>query len=110
VVISQYSVGRERVNRAFLVFYFGIAAIAIGTVLLSAAEEFALEQLLFEAVSAFGTVGLSTGITGELSTPGRIIIILLMYIGRVGPLTILAAASRPSKGLDISYPRGDILL
>lgn len=110
VVISQYSVGRERVNRAFLVFYFGIAAIAIGTVLLSAAEEFALEQLLFEAVSAFGTVGLSTGITGELSAPGRIIIILLMYIGRVGPLTILAAASRPSKGLDISYPRGDILL
>ncbi len=48
-------------------------------------------QLTFEAVSAFNTVGLSTGITPTLSAPGRIIIILLMFVGRVGPLTFVAS-------------------
>lgn len=48
-------------------------------------------QLTFEAVSAFNTVGLSTGITSSLSTPGKIIVILLMFIGRVGPLTLVAS-------------------
>lgn len=48
-------------------------------------------QLTFEAVSAFNTVGLSTGITPSLSTPGKIIIVLLMFIGRVGPLTFVAS-------------------
>ena len=47
--------------------------------------------LMFEAVSAFNTVGLSMGATGELSTPGRVLTILLMYLGRVGPLTFAAA-------------------
>jgi trk system potassium uptake protein TrkH len=56
-------------------------------------------QLLFESVSAFGTVGLSTGITHTLTPLGKIIIILLMYVGRVGPLTIaLAAGRRREKG------------
>lgn len=48
-------------------------------------------QLTFEAVSAFNTVGLSTGITPSLSTPGKILIVLLMFIGRVGPLSLVAA-------------------
>ena len=51
----------------------------------------AFMQLTFEAVSAFNTVGLSTGITSSLSTPGKIIVILLMFIGRVGPLTLVAS-------------------
>jgi trk/ktr system potassium uptake protein len=51
-------------------------------------------ELLFEAVSAFGTVGLSTGITSTLSHIGRIIITLLMFIGRLGPLVIALALSR----------------
>ena len=49
---------------------------------------------LFEAVSAFNTVGLSTGVTGELSTGGRLLTVLLMFIGRVGPLTFAAAMAR----------------
>jgi len=110
VVISHHSVSRTRVNRAFLVFLFGTAAVSVGTLLLSAVESFALERILFEAVSAFGTVGLSTGITAQLSAPSRWVIIALMYVGRVGPLTILAAASRPQKGVEISYPHGEILV
>ena len=52
-------------------------------------------ELLFEAVSAFGTVGLSTGITGGLSTAGKAIITLVMFVGRLGPLVIAMAVSRP---------------
>jgi trk system potassium uptake protein TrkH len=55
-------------------------------------------ELLFEIVSAFGTVGLSVGVTRTLSTMGKVIIILVMFIGRLGPLSIaLALSRRPSR-------------
>ena len=55
-------------------------------------------QTLFEAVSAFGTVGATTGITPELTDPARVIIAVAMFVGRLGPLTLvlaLAARQRP---------------
>jgi trk system potassium uptake protein TrkH len=54
-------------------------------------------ELLFEVVSAFGTVGLSMGITGELSSLGKCIITLMMFIGRLGPLVIALAISRQTE-------------
>jgi len=67
-------------------------------------------SLLFEAVSAFGTVGLSTGITGSLSAMGKITIILLMFIGRVGPLTLVLGIvqSRGSEAVD--YPKEKVII
>ncbi len=58
-----------------------------------AADRPSFSEVIFEAVSAFGTVGLSMGITSDLSSPGKLIIILLMYLGRVGPLTFIFALS-----------------
>ena len=51
-------------------------------------------ELFFEAISAFGTVGLSAGVTGSLSTVGRMTIIVLMFVGRLGPMVIGLAVSR----------------
>jgi trk system potassium uptake protein TrkH len=69
-------------------------------------------QLTFEAVSAFNTVGLSTGITSSLSTAGKIIVSLLMFIGRVGPLTLVAsmivASRRP--GVRIRHSTEDVII
>ena len=52
-------------------------------------------ELLFEVVSAFGTVGLSTGVTGTLSPGGKTIIIFLMFLGRLGPMAVAVALTRP---------------
>ena len=52
-------------------------------------------ELLFEVVSAFGTVGLTTGVTEDLSQYGKLILSLVMFVGRLGPLVIVLAVSRP---------------
>jgi len=66
-------------------------------------------QLLFEQISAFGTVGLSTGITPNLSSGGKIWLIATMFVGRLGPLTIVFWAV-PRDSLNIRYPRGRVMI
>lgn len=86
---------------------FYLAHLGVGLLLLCITERLAFLPLAFEAASALGTVGLSTGITAELSTPGKLIVIVLMLAGRCGPLTIglaLLTPARPPAGL-----RGDDL-
>ena len=67
-------------------------------------------ELMFENMSAFGTVGLSTGITPALSVPGKLIIIMMMFIGRLGPLVIAIALSRHGAAKKYSYARDDIMI
>jgi trk system potassium uptake protein len=64
--------------------------------------------LMFEAVSAFGTVGLSTGVTPLLTTAGKIIILLLMFVGRVAPLMLSIYLARPPRPWHVRMPREDI--
>ena len=84
--------GRElpqpQIFRALAILMLGMAMVFTVSFLLTISEGFPFINILFETVSAFGTVGLSTGITPELSTVGKIIIILTMLLGRVGPLTL----------------------
>ncbi|MEG0667573.1 MAG: TrkH family potassium uptake protein [Clostridium sp.] len=67
-------------------------------------------SLLYEATSAFGTVGLTTGVTQRLSSIGKIIIIVTMYLGRVGPLTVALAFASRNKRSKFKYPEGKILI
>lgn len=78
----------ETVQRAVMVLCASLLLICGSAVLMAIFEQKNFLALLFETVSAFGTVGLSTGLTPELSSPGRILISLLMFAGRLGPLTI----------------------
>ncbi len=64
----------------------------------------------FETVSALGTVGLSTGVTPELSPAARFLVSLLMFLGRVGPLSAAAALTRPSRVDDWRYPEEDVMV
>ena len=67
------------------------ATLVAGIYVVSLLEHAPLEDIVFECASALGTVGLSRGITGQLTDAGKVAIILLMFIGRVGPLTFAAA-------------------
>jgi trk system potassium uptake protein TrkH len=67
-------------------------------------------ELFFESISAFGTVGLSMGITPQLSIPGQLLIIILMFIGRLGPLTMAVALARAEVKGRYRYARGEIML
>lgn len=80
-------VPNERIWTATATFCFYISFLLLGIYLLELTESFRFEQIVFEAASALGTVGLSMGITGNLTNLGKIILIFLMFIGRVGPLT-----------------------
>ncbi|MFP4425403.1 MAG: TrkH family potassium uptake protein [Spirochaetaceae bacterium] len=107
-ILFRHRVSRNQIASAFSVLLLGVTAVFLGTFLLSIFDSFSLVQTLFESVSAFGTVGLSTGITGELSRPGRYVIILLMFVGRVGPLTLLSASTTQEERLRVRYPTADI--
>ncbi|MGD8977524.1 MAG: potassium transporter TrkG [Gammaproteobacteria bacterium] len=65
-------------------------------------------QVLFETVSAFGTVGLSTGITRELGEASRLVIVAMMFIGRIGPLALVMLLLPREHGPHIKYPEGDL--
>jgi len=108
VILLKKSIPSDLVSKSFMILLFGVTAVMVGTFLLSVTEQAPLENIMFEVVSAFGTVGLSTGLTSQLSDPGRFVIIILMFIGRLGPLTVLAAASTGIKRLNVTYPQADI--
>jgi len=92
--LGRRAIGPEVFRRAIAVAAISAFIVLCAITLLGFTETHAFETLLFEAVSAFATVGLSTGITPTLSIAGKLIIIVTMFVGRCGPLTIaLAVAS-----------------
>ncbi|MFT7626294.1 MAG: trk system potassium uptake protein TrkH, partial [Myxococcota bacterium] len=85
---------------------FGIGFLA----LLASEPTLPFEALLFETMSALATVGVSTGITGELSAMGKLVVTFLMFVGRIGPLTLALAVGEPSRRLALQYPEGKIMV
>jgi potassium uptake TrkH family protein len=86
-------IGRRRVpgtnqRQALAIALLAIGVIAVATFLMEALTDFGFDQVLFEVISAFSTVGLSTGITADLPPAAQVLVVLLMYIGRIGPLTL----------------------
>ncbi|MFZ5979274.1 MAG: TrkH family potassium uptake protein [Candidatus Zixiibacteriota bacterium] len=106
------SVSVDSVNRALTVLLVALAVVLVMFVLLMFAEERPpshqlahswFVESLFEVISAFGTVGLSLGMTGQLHTYGKIIIIILMFVGRVGLLTLVLNLARPPQRGEVVY-------
>jgi trk system potassium uptake protein TrkH len=86
-----------------------ILTVLLGIILLCLFEPFPFGTLAFEAVSAMGTVGLSLGVTPSLSAPGKVIIILLMFWGRVGILTFMyGMISRDREASKITFAETNI--
>ncbi|MFH0925933.1 MAG: potassium transporter TrkG [bacterium] len=109
VTARERTIPKEIVYNAILIFIFSITWIFIGLILLvtfQTKESFL--ALLFEIISAFGTVGLSTGITSNLMSSSKIVIIITMFIGRLGPLTIFSSLLR--RQTEIRYAEENILV
>jgi trk system potassium uptake protein len=101
---------RQTVFRALTLFVIYLGTAAIIVIVLSMTEAFPIEDLLFETFSALGTVGLSTGITPDLSIAGRFIIIAAMFIGRLGPLALMAFLVHRKQPTALEYPYESIRL
>lgn len=110
IEIYNRRIDEEDVLKAMAITLLAIALVILITIILTITESKPFIDILFETVSAFGTVGLSTGVTPTLSTVGRVLITLTMFAGRVGPLTLAVAfAERERKGI-YHYPKEKIMV
>ncbi len=89
IKIFKREIHEEDVNKSVIVTMMAVGLCFMAVILLSISEKFTLMQIIFEVCSAFGTTGLSMGITPDLSTFGKYVIIALMFIGRIGILSFL---------------------
>lgn len=111
VEIRNRTVSSISVKRAFAgVFLTTFTIIVAFTALLCTEQGIAPHKLLFETVSAIGTVGSSMNVTTELSTAGKYIISGVMFAGRIGIITIISAFFHKKKTINYRYPGGDILI
>lgn len=111
IEIGRRYIPKELLFKALSIFFFAASLNLLGVFVLSITESGTpLVDLIFEVVSAFGTVGLSTGITSDLSTAGRIVIILSMFIGRVGTLTFALALSSRTSAKSYKYPKAHLMV
>lgn len=107
--------GRElaeiSIRRAFAVMALSIVVLGFGTLLISYFEkDLRLLDILFESVSAYSTVGLSLGVSAGLSTSSKLVVITLMFIGRVTTLTLLIAFFKQVKASNYAYASEEILI
>nr|WP_305907837.1 potassium transporter TrkG [Methylomarinum sp. Ch1-1]MDP4520619.1 potassium transporter TrkG [Methylomarinum sp. Ch1-1] len=107
VTLMHRSISQNTVMKAFAISVISLALVFAGTLLLSVLQQAPLIDILFEVVSALGTVGLSRGLTGELSVAGQWLIMVLMFVGRLGPLTFVYVIATPRQRR-IKYPGVDI--
>lgn len=111
VHVFQRTIGKEIINKAFTITIFSISIIFLCVLGLTFSDpEIPLDKITFEVISAYCTVGLSLGITAKLSVAGKVILILCMFIGRIGILTLAFSLSRKSKSNNYSYPNAFVMV
>lgn len=106
----RFSVDRETLRQASSVVMIYLSLALLSVLTLCAIEPFSMKEILFEVCSAVGTVGLSMGITPQLGAVSRVILILLMYAGRLGGLTFVLLFSQRRSDPPLERPAGKILI
>lgn len=113
-VVLKRAIGKDIIIRAMGIFFINLVVLFSGIFLLNVIEDKNFLSLSFEAVSAMATVGSSLGITSALHTGAKLIIIFLMYVGRIGISTLLISLTRPKPNKNaankVSYPDGNIIV
>ena len=116
VWLFKRTIPRVVIRKALVIFILGLGWIFVSSLCLSVTERGNIfggnyyMKLLFETVSAFGTVGLTTGITPMLTGAGKLIIIMTMFVGRIGPLTMALAVALQQEKLLYNYPEEQVMV
>ncbi len=110
IVVANRFIPKEVVYRATAITALSLTACAACFTMLLITQNQRFEWLLFETVSAFGTVGLSGGRTPNLNVIGKLAIITLMFIGRIGPLTLTLAMAAPHQRSKVAYPSARVIV
>ena len=96
-------VGAAAQRQAITVLVLGSAMVVLGTIVILRVTELPTDKVIFEVISAFGTVGLSTGITAELPAVGQLMLVVLMYVGRVGTITLATSLALGERRMNWRY-------
>jgi trk system potassium uptake protein TrkH len=109
--IYERRLSKDIIYKGFTISLIGFTLIVVVSMILSITEVGAsLEYIIYEATSAFATVGLTLGLTTELTTIGKAVIVFTMFCGRLGPLTIALSLAKKHRGNTIRYPEDKILV
>ncbi|MBI3016784.1 MAG: hypothetical protein HYY62_02130 [Deltaproteobacteria bacterium] len=110
-VIFERTIPIFTIHKAIAVTFFAASLTTFGTLFILMHDNFPFIQTLFEIISAFNTVGLSMGITSQLSDFGKVVIIIMMYLGRIGPIAfVVALAKKEKEEVRIDYPEENIVV
>ena len=111
VDVFKHTIHQETLSKAYSIFLFSATFVFLCVFALSIAEpDHSILALVFEEVSAFATVGLSTGLTADLGTAGKAIVMISMFVGRVGTLTLAFALSSRVGSTEYKYPNANLIV
>ena len=111
IEIGTRRIAAQSVRRAFAIMAISLASIGTGILFLLIFDpEFSLIQIAFEVFSAFSTVGVSMGITASLSENSKYVLILLMFLGRIGLLNLMIGLLKSVNQADYTYPEENIVI
>jgi Trk-type K+ transport system membrane component len=110
IKIFKRELHEEDLMKSVVVTMFAVLICFFAVVILTITEPFTFTQILFEVCSAFGTTGLSMGITPDLSTVGKVVIMILMFIGRIGILTFLYLLGTKERKDNYHYPKERVII
>jgi potassium uptake TrkH family protein len=110
VKVFRRELHEDDIRKSFVVSILALFICFTATIILTATEHFTLMEIMFEVSSAFGTTGLSMGITSELSSIGKVVIISLMFIGRIGILSFIFLLNRRNQQANYHYPKERVII
>ncbi|MFC4776948.1 TrkH family potassium uptake protein [Paenibacillus sp. GCM10023252] len=110
IVILRHRLAQDRIYKAITITVIAVFVIVSATMIMSTFEDRTLLPLLFEVTSAFGTTGMSMGLTPNLTDAGKVLIITMMFIGRLGPLTLAYTLAPTTRKELYRHPEGKIMI
>lgn len=110
VVLFRNRLDQDRIHKAITLTLLSFFLIVIATMVLSATESAPFLSILFEVTSAFATTGMSAGLSGHLTTFGKLFIVILMFVGRLGPVTLAFALTNTPEKEKFRHPEGRITI